>query len=555
MIKLKINNIEVSAKKGESILDVAIRNGIKIPAVCRHSDLEPQSSCRLCLVSIKGRDGFFTSCSTNVENGMEIITDSPEIKKLRKINLELLFSQHIEQCSQCNWKYKCKLLSLAKDYNIKITKFNDRKKSFKEKKFGPSIVFDSSKCIDCKNCVQMCEKQGIGYLTVKEKDGFFQVVTDSSKECVYCGQCITHCPSGAFEEISSIEKVEKALEKKYVIFQFAPAIRSSIGEEFNMPYGSISTGKLVSSIKKLGAKKVFDVSVSADVTTIEEGNELIERLNNGKNLPMFTSCCPSWVRYVEIYKPEIVKNLTSVRSPHIILGGLIKTYFSEKEKINPKNIIVVSVMPCTSKKYEILRDELKVDGLRPVDYVLTTRELGKLIKKNNIDFKNIEEDALDSPWNKPTGAGVIYGNTGGVMESALRTVYEKLTGKKLKNINFKEVRGLEGVKEAKVKIGNKNINVAVVNGLGNINKIDLKKYEYIEVMACPGGCIGGGGQPIPINNEIRKKRAQSLYKIDSGDSVRMAHDSLTVKMIYKEFLNNKKNIHKTCHTTYFPKNK
>ena len=555
MIKLKINNIEVTAKKGESILDVAIRNGIKIPAVCRHSDLEPKSSCRLCLVSIKGINGFHTSCSTYVENGMEVTTDSPEIRKLRKINLELLFSQHIEQCNQCNWKYKCRLLSLAKDYNIKITKFNDRKKGFAEKKFGPSIVFDSSKCIDCKNCVQMCQKQGIGYLTVKEKDGFFQVVTDPKKECVYCGQCITHCPSGAFEEVSSVEDVEKELKNNYVVFQFAPAIRSSIGEEFGMPYGSITTGKLAASIKKLGAKKVFDVSVSADITTIEEGGELIERLSSGKNLPMFTSCCPSWVRYVEVYRPELAKNLTSVRSPHIILGGLTKTYFANKEKIDPKKIIVVSVMPCTSKKYEILREELKVDGMKPVDYVLTTRELGRLLKKNNIDFSNIKDEALDPPWNESTGAGVIYGNTGGVMESALRTVYEKLTGKELKKLDFKEVRGLEGSKEAKVKIGNRVVNVAIINGLGNIGKIDLKKYDYIEVMACPGGCIGGGGQPIPVDNEIREKRALSLYKIDKNNKIRMAHKSPIVEMIYKDFLNNKKNIHKTCHTKYFPKNK
>ncbi|MDD2274304.1 MAG: [FeFe] hydrogenase, group A [Candidatus Pacebacteria bacterium] len=540
-MKIRINNKDFDCKKGEVVLDVALRNGIKIPAVCRHTDLEPQNSCRLCLVEIKGK-GLQTSCSTKVENGMEISTESAEIKRLRKINLELLFSQHIEQCSECNWSYKCKLLELARKYEIKITKFNDRKKDFPTYQFGPSVVFDSSKCIDCKNCIAMCQKQGVGFLDNKEKDGFFCTVPGQTKECVYCGQCITHCPSGAFEEVSSIKEVEEALKKGNVVFQFAPAIRSSIGEEFNLPHGSITTGKLVAALRKLGAKKVFDVSFSADITTIEEGGELIERLSEDKNLPMFTSCCPSWVRYVEVYKPELIKHLTSVRSPHIILGGLIK--------MSEDNPIVVSIMPCVSKKYEITREELKIDGVKPVDYVLTTRELGRMIRKNKIDFEKLEERDPDYPWGEATGAGVIYGATGGVMESALRTVYEKITGKSLGDINLKSVRGLKGVKEAEIKIGKRKVRVAVINGLGNIDGLDYKKYDYIEVMACPGGCIGGGGQPIPIDDEIRKKRAESLYIIDKKKKIRLAHESPFVEKAYREHLKNKKIIHKICHTTY-----
>ncbi|MDD3969605.1 MAG: [FeFe] hydrogenase, group A [Candidatus Pacebacteria bacterium] len=540
-MKIRINNKDFDCKKGEVVLDVALRNGIKIPAVCRHTDLEPQNSCRLCLVEIKGK-GLQTSCSTKVENGMEISTESAEIKRLRKINLELLFSQHIEQCSECNWSYKCKLLELARKYEIKITKFNDRKKDFPTYQFGPSVVFDSSKCIDCKNCIAMCQKQGVGFLDNKEKDGFFCTVPGQTKECVYCGQCITHCPSGAFEEVSSIKEVEEALKKGNVVFQFAPAIRSSIGEEFNLPHGSITTGKLVAALRKLGAKKVFDVSFSADITTIEEGGELIERLSEDKNLPMFTSCCPSWVRYVEVYKPELIKHLTSVRSPHIILGGLIK--------MSEDNPIVVSIMPCVSKKYEITREELKIDGVKPVDYVLTTRELGRMIRKNKIDFEKLEESNPDYPWGEATGAGVIYGATGGVMESALRTVYEKITGKSLGDINLKSVRGLKGVKEAEIKIGKRKVRVAVINGLGNIDGLDYKKYDYIEVMACPGGCIGGGGQPIPIDDEIRKKRAESLYIIDKKKKIRLAHESPFVEKAYREHLKNKKIIHKICHTTY-----
>lgn len=558
-IKLKINDKEVDGSKGESILTIAKRNGVKIPTACYHSDLEPQSSCRLCLVHIKGREGLYTSCSTLAEDGMEVITDSSEIRKLRKINLELLLSQHIEQCSDCNWSYKCKLLSLAKEYRIKINKFEDRKKNFPKYQFGPSIVFDSSKCIDCKNCIQICKKQGVGFLTTEEKNDFFQVGF-SSKECVFCGQCITHCPGGAFEEVDSIADVEKELadEKKYVVFQFAPAIRSSIGEDFGMISGSIVTEKIVAGIKKLGANKVFDVSVGADITTIEEGGELIERILGKKDLPMFTSCCPSWVRYVETYYPKFIKNLTTVRSPHIILGGLTKSYFAEKQKINPKDIVVVSIMPCTSKKYEIERKELYFNKLKPVDYVLTTRELSRMLKKHNINLSKIKDEKLDFPWNDYTGAGVIYGSTGGVTESALRTVYEKITGKKLEEIEFKSIRGMKGSKEVKIRIGKKNIRVAVINGLGNAKKLledDPYKYDYVEVMACPGGCIGGGGQPMPVNNDIRKKRALSLYKIDKKWGIRMAHESPLVKLMYKEFLKSKEVIHKFCHTSYSPKEK
>jgi iron-only hydrogenase group A len=558
-IKLKVNNKEVEGSKGESILDVAKKNGVDIPAICYHSDLKPQNSCRLCLVSIKGKEGLHTSCSTLAEEGMEIITDSPEIRKLRKINLELLVSQHIEQCSSCNWKYKCKLLSLSKEYNIKINKLEDRKKNFPKYQFGPSIVFDSSKCIDCKNCVEVCKNQGVGFLTT-EKNGNFVQIGFSKNDCVFCGQCITHCPGGAFEEVNSIPEVEKELanNKKYVVFQFAPAVRSSIGEDFGMDYGSIVTEKIVAGIKKLGARKVFDVSVGADITTIEESNELIERILKKKDLPMFTSCCPSWVRYVEIYYPKFIKNLTTVRSPHIILGGLTKSYFAEKEKINPKNIVVVSVMPCTSKKYEIERKELYFNKLKPVDYVLTTRELSRMFKKNKINLSEIKDEKLDCPWREYTGAGVIYGNTGGVAESALRTVYEKMTGKKLKEIEFKSIRGMKGSKEIKLKIGKKIVKVAVINGLGNAKKLLEKnpyEYDYVEVMACPGGCIGGGGQPIPIDDDIRKKRALSLYKIDKKKDVRLAHESPLVKLIYKEFLKNKETVHKFCHTSYSAKEK
>ncbi len=563
-IKLKINNQEVFGEEGESILLVARRNKIVIPAACYHPDLKPKSSCRLCLVSIKGRKGLYTSCSTLIEEGMEVITNSPEILRIRKTNLELLFSQHIEQCSTCVRNFRCHMLSLAKECGIKITKFEDRKKLLPKYQFGPSIIFDPSKCIDCHNCVEMCARQGVGFLGVEERGYFWEVCpSKDSRDCIYCGQCLVHCPSGAFEEVDAIDDVIKALDNKnkYVVFQYAPSIRSSLGEEFGLDYGTVVTGKMVAGIKKLGADRVFDVSVGADVTTIEEGGELIERLTEQKNLPMFTSCCPSWVKYVEQNYPQFMKNLTSVRSPQIILGGMTKTYLADKEKINPKKIVVVSIMPCTSKKYEATREELYVDGMKPIDYVLTTRELARLFKKKGIDLKTMEEAEPDTPWDKYTGAGVIYGATGGVTESALRTVYEKVTGKKLKNIDFKEIRGMDECREAKVKIGNLTVKVAMVNGLGNAKKLleklkdNPKLYDYVEVMTCFGGCIGGGGQPMPTDKEIRKKRAQALYEVDKKWGIRMAHESPVVEQLYREFFKSKKVIHKICHTHYSQKEK
>jgi len=564
-IKLKINGKEVEGVEGETVLQIARRNNIRIPAACYHSDLEPETSCRLCLVSIAGRKGLHTSCSVAIEEGMEVTTDSPEIQKIRKTNLELIFSQHIEKCGTCVRNYHCRLLSLAKECGIKISEFEDRKKGFPKYQFGPSIIFDSSKCIDCHNCVAMCQNQGVSFLNVEENGKFWEVIPskEENRDCIYCGQCLIHCPSGAFEEVSAIKDVEAALgdKKKFVVFQFAPSIRSSLGEEFGMDYGETVTGKMVAGIRKLGADRVFDVSVGADVTTIEEGGELIERLTEKKGLPMFTSCCPSWVKYVEFNYPQFIGNLTTVRSPQIILGGLTKTYLAEKENIDPKNIVVVSIMPCTSKKFEATREELNVDGMKPIDYVLTTRELGCLMKKQKIDLAEMKDEEPDSPWDKYTGAGVIYGATGGVTESALRTVYEKVTGKKLKQIEFKEVRGMEGCRDAVVKIGDIPVRIAIINGLGNAKCLmeKLKEnpdlYDYVEVMACPGGCIGGGGQPMPTDKEIRRKRAEALYGIDKQWGMRLAHESPVVKLLYDEFFKDKNVIHKICHTHYSPKEK
>jgi len=560
-IKIIIDRKEIEAEEGETILQAAQKNGIEIPALCNHPDLKVKASCRVCVVEIKGKKGLHPSCATKVEEGMEITTDSENVKRARKINLELIFAQHREECSDCVWNAKCQLLSLAKKNDVKITRFNDRKKDYPTYQFGDAVIFDSSKCIDCQNCVEVCKNQGVGFLELKEKDSFFEVVPseDPQKDCVYCGQCIVHCPAGAFEGVGEFEDIEKPLkeEGKVVVVQFAPAIRTSIGEEFGLPYGEIVTGKIVAALKKLGFNAVFDTSVASDVTTIEEAGELIERIKTNERLPIMTSCCPAWVRYVEFYYPEFIPNLTTVRSPQIILGGLIKTYWAQKENIDPKNIVVVSIMPCVAKKHEINRPELMVNGLKPVDYVLTTREFARLLMRHKIDFTSLEPEELDNAFGNPSGAGVIYGASGGVIESALRTAYEKITGKRLEDVEFKGVRGMQGVKKAEIEIAGEVRRVAVVNGLGNVQKIleEIKnnpseKYTCIEVMSCPGGCIGGGGQPVPTSEEIRAKRAEGLYNIDEKKEIRRAHENPVVKKIYDDFIDKDSSAHSILHTSY-----
>jgi len=553
MINIIIDNKKIKTEKGKTILEVAIENNIDIPALCYHSDLTPKESCRLCVVKIKGKKGMYTSCSTYAEDGMEIITNDEEINSVRKTNLELIFTQHVQQCGDCIWANRCKMLDLSQKLGININEYEDRKKNFKEYDIGGIFRFDSSKCINCSNCLEVCEKQGIGFLEMRKEGNTYRVMPSKDKECVYCGQCVVHCPAGTFETNDPANEIMAEIENdKYVIFQFAPAIRTSIGEEFEIGYGEVVIDKMVAGIKELGAKKVFDVSVGADFCVIEEAKELIERLEKKEDLPMFTSCCPAWVRFVEVYRPEFKANLTTTRSPHIILGGLIKTYFAEKENIDPKDIVVVSVMPCISKKYEITRKELELDGLKPVDYVLTTHELSKMFITNKIDIKDIKGKPRDPVLGIPSSAGVIFGASGGVAESALRTAYRMITKESI-ILDFTEVRGQEEVKEAKVEINGVELKIAVINGLGNAKKLlesNYMDFDYIEVMSCPGGCVGGGGQPVPVNAEIRKKRAQGLYGIDKTDKNRLADDNPIVKNIYNDFLNNKKIIKKICYTKF-----
>ncbi len=539
MIKITINGKIVEATEGETVLEVAERNGFFIPALCCHSDLKNKASCRLCLVEVEGK--FVTSCNLTVRDKMEVKTKSTSLDKARKINLELLFSQHREECGDCVWNLKCKMLDLAKQYGVKINRFNDRKKDYPVYQFGPSLEFDSSKCIDCRNCVEVCKDQGVEFLEMQERKGFCEIIPSENRDCVYCGQCIIHCPAGAFEAVGEFEESEKAFEKNNedIILQIAPAVRSTIGEEFNLPYGSVLTEKLSSGLKEIGADKVFDVSLGADITTIEESKELFDRIEK-KSLPMMTSCCPAWVRFVELYYPNFIPHLTTVRSPHIILGGLIKE--------SVKGAKVVSVMPCVAKKYEIEREELMINGEKPVDYVLTTREVGRVLKRKNINLKNIKASSLDVPFGEPSSSGVCYGMSGGVMKSAIKNA----TGEDVK-LYEKE----EGIYEGEIIIKGEKRKVAVVHGLGKAKKIleelkkDKSKYDYLEVMACKGGCIGGGGQSIPVNKDIREKRKKGLQFAGEKKKIEKAEDNEEVKKIYKSILKSKEIIHRFCHTNYY----
>ena len=560
-ISLKINGKKVRAEQGQTILEVAQKNNIDISSLCYHPDLSVKADCRLCLVEIKGINGPQTACSTLAKNGMEIITESEKLNKLRKTNLELLFSQHKEECNDCVWNKKCGLLDLAKKYNVEITRFADRKNNWPVYSFDGILNFDSSKCIDCRNCVETCQKQEVNYLQINQDGEFHKIVPSQENKCIYCGQCLVHCPSGAFESESEFERIEEPLKdkSKTIVFQFAPSIRTALGEEFGLSPGEITTDKIIAGMKQLGVNFVFDVSVGADFTTTEEAEELLKKLEKGEAKTLFSSCCPSWVRYLECYSPEFISNLAIASPPHIILARLLKTFWAQQTNLLPENIIVVSVMPCIAKKYEIQRKEHFIEwqgkGLRPVDYVLTTRELARLFQRKSIDFKKIKGQRPDAPFGEPSGAGVIYGASGGMMESALRVAFNRLNPKK-HPVEFKQVRGQEGMRITELEIAGKKIKMAAVNGIGNAKKIlqDLKQnptaYSYVEVMACLGGCIGGGGQPMPTTPEIRKARADGLYKIDKKLRLKTANQNPIVKKVYQEFLSNEEIKKKICHTKY-----
>ena len=523
-VTIIIDGKKFEAKKEDNLLSFLLKNHFPIPHLCYHPDFEPEENCCLCLVEVNGK--IKTSCSVKIKAGLEVKTNTEQVKELRKTNLLLIQQSKL------------------------------RKQARKEFSFGGIINYDMKKCVDCRNCLKACDLiQHINAVEMKNY-GCQQEILPTNNPCIYCGQCLTHCPVNA---ISTNEDEYKRIvsylnDKNYIkIAQIAPSIRAAIGEEFGLKYGEIITDKIVEVLKKLGFNYVFDTSFAADITTIEEAKELIERLETGEKLPMFTSCCPGWVKYVQSYYPDLEPLLTSVLSPEIKMGNIIKHYFVKKKNLPIDKIKVISIMPCTAKKWEVRRKEFIIDGCYPVDDSLTTVETARLIKEKGIDFKNLRGLPFDNPLGKATGAGIIFGSTGGVMTAALRTAYYLITGKNPQQLDFeKEITSLKGLKIFKIKIIDKSLRIAVVDGLGNFKLIgnQLKNFDYIEVMACPGGCLAGGGQPKPVNDFIREKRKQALLLIDKNLKLRLAHENPEVKIVYKEFLKNDQLIKKYCHINH-----
>lgn len=571
MVELTINNIKVKAEEGMTILDAAKSVGIYIPTLCHMKDLLPTGACRICVVEVDGQRGLTPSCAYPVMEGMKVDTNSQRVRTARKTIVELLVENHPQDCLICVRNKNCELQDLAERYNLREHRYLGEKKDHAIDISSASMERDPAKCILCGRCVRTCcEVQNVGAIDFTNR-GFKSNVTTpfnvglNVSDCILCGQCILVCPTAALREKSHSKDVINAIrdKKKYVVVQVAPAVRASLGEEYQLPLGTNVTGQLVTGLRRLGFKKVFDTNFAADLTIVEEATELISRVTNKGDLPMFTSCCPGWVKYIEQNRPQLLKHVSSCKSPHEMEGAVLKTYYAKKMGINPKDIFVVSIMPCTVKKYEAARPELAEEKMPDVDAVLTTRELVRMFKMAGIDFNDLPEDEFDNPLGESTGAAAIFGTSGGVMEAALRTAYEKISGKTLEAVDFQEVRGMNGIKAATILINDLNVNVAVVNGIGNVGVVldeiekGESKYHFIEVMACPGGCINGGGQPIHSKPEKLRKRVQTLYEIDAKMKFRKSHENESVIKLYKEFLGepNGHVAHDILHTHYTDRKK
>ncbi len=567
MIELIIDDEKIIIEEGKTILEAARKANIYIPSLCYHPSQTIKANCRLCLIEIEGYSKLVTSCSTKAEPNMVVRTNSDSVKKARKITLELLLSNHDFNCSICSREDNCELKKVVDKEGINDSRFL----SFFTKKpidnTNPSIIRDINKCIKCGRCIEVCKNvQGLNILEEMSRSHKMMVGIPRGKYlsdilCTFCGQCSSVCPVAAITEKDDINKVWLAINNpvKHVIVQVAPAVRVSIGEMFGLEAGHNVTGKIVTSLRRLGFNNVYDTNFAADLTIVEESYELFKRVKEGGVLPMITSCSPGWINYIEQYHPELLEHVSSCKSPQQMFGAIAKTYYSEQLKRKPENIFVVSIMPCTAKKYEASREEMKSDGVNPdIDAVLTTREFAKMIKQSQIDFLNLEDGNFDDPFGFSTGAGTIFGNTGGVMEAALRTFYEMATGKALANIDFKDVRGLKGFKEAVIDLGDKKVKVAVVHSLLNAKKIinmlkeNRADYAFIEVMCCEGGCIGGGGQPYNNQVDVKQKRIDALYHLDEAKEIRKSHQNPFIEKLYKEFLIEPHSdiAKKLLHTTY-----
>ena len=572
-VTVYVNGEEVKVPENITVLEACEKAGVDVPTLCHHPRLgESIGACRVCIVEIEGAKNLQPACVTKVRDGMKIKTHTERVKKAVRFNLALLLSEHPNDCMTCEANGRCEFQDLIYEYNVEpIFGYGSDEGPYDAS--SPAIIRDLSKCIKCQRCVRACsELQGMYIYSMTER-GYktlpmtpFEIPVYET-ECTSCGQCALFCPTGAIVENSAVRVVLEELEKKekILIVQTAPSVRVAIGEEFGMAPGTISTGQMVAALRRLGFDYVFDTNFGADLTIVEEGNEFLKRLQEGDldEMPMFTSCCPAWVNLVEKVYPQLRTRLSSAKSPQGMLSALVKSYFAEKLGVSPEDIFHVSIMPCTAKKDEALRKQLVVNGVPAVDAVLTTRELGKLIKLKKIPFANLPEEDYDDPLGISTGAAALFGVTGGVMEAALRTAYEVATGKTLPKIVFNEVRGLEGIREAEIDIDGKKVRVAVAHGLANARKLIEKilagevKYNFVEIMACPGGCIGGGGQPYSKDPDILVKRAEAIYTIDELKTIRKSHENPAIKKLYEEYLGEplSHKAHELLHTHYEDRSK
>ncbi len=570
MVNLKINGIAVQAEEGMTILEAARLANVDIPSLCYLKEINCIGACRICVVEVKGARSLVAACVYPVAEGLEVWTNTPAVRQSRKTTLELLLSEHNKKCLSCVRSQNCELQKLCKEYGVEEDQFPQGELGHEIDESSPYLVRDNNKCIHCMRCVAACEKQTIGVIGPRHRghkktvgSAFEVKLMDTA--CVGCGQCVVSCPVGALTEKSNVASVWEAIAnpEKKVVFFTAPAIRATLGEEFGNPVGTNVEGKLPAAIRRLGADAAFDMDVTADLTILEEAYELIDRIKTNKPLPMFTSCCPGWVKFAEHNFPELLPHLSSCKSPQEMFGAMLKSYYCEKNNIDPKDLFVVSVIPCTAKKFEAIRPEMGAE----VDVALTTRELGRMIREAAINFDALEDEEFDSPFAVASGAGVIFGATGGVMEAALRTAAYILDSD-FKAIDFKEVRGIEGVREATYEVAGVTVKVAVTSGLGNARKLcdevaaGKSPYQFIEIMACPGGCINGGGQPIQSDvvlntTNVKALRAQALYDEDASLALRRSHESPVVETIYKEYFGepNSEKAHHLLHTDYTKRSK
>lgn len=566
---LSINNKEITVPVDTTVLEAARKAGYSVPTLCNHPDQTIKANCRICMVEDRSAGKYIASCSTMVRDGAEIYTNTKEVRDLQKGILELILANHPNDCLNCIRNDSCELRQLCERFHITNSTLETDIDIYPIDNTSGVLVRDRNKCIKCMRCVEVCqETQMVGVLSPSYRSiytminaGFGENYKDTL--CTFCGQCSAVCPVGAIYERDETDRVWEALHdpNKHVVVQTAPSVRVGLGDELGMPRGAAVTGQMVAALKMLGFDKVFDTDFAADLTIMEEGTELLHRLQNGGTLPMITSCSPGWINYAEGFFPDMLDNLSTCKSPQQMFGAIAKTYYPKKASINPADIFTVSIMPCTAKKHECARPEMNASGYQDVDVVLTTRELSRMIRSSGIDFTNLEEEEFDKIMGESTGAGVIFGATGGVMEAALRTVYEVVTGETLDQLEFTDVRGLEGIKEATVDLAGTPVKVAVAHGLSNANQLMQKvrnketDYTFIEIMSCPGGCIGGGGQPVGTDLKIKAQRINTIYEIDRSKPIRKSHENPEIVQLYTEFLGkpNGHLSHELLHTHYTPR--